>query len=119
MQETFKLLELGTAAGGAISELFDDAMAKVIANAQDPNTKADQMREINIKVKIKPTSERTAADYLVEVTTKLANVVGVANRMHFGRKGTTRQIAAYELKAQQAELGLVPGLTEIKEVSNG
>lgn len=57
---------------GALNERFNDEFAKVLANVYDPNTKPDQMRSIQIVVKIKPDESRAVAGFEMSVTTKLA-----------------------------------------------
>ena len=57
---------------GGVRERFNDALKKVWANIFDPNTNPKNVREIQLKVKIKPNKRLDAADFNVEVTTKLA-----------------------------------------------
>lgn len=57
---------------GGVRERFNDALRKVWANIFDPNTSPKNVREIQLKVKIKPNKRLDAADFNVEVTTKLA-----------------------------------------------
>jgi len=47
-------------------------LKKVLANIADPNTDFKPVREITLKVKLKPSSTRESADTTVQVTSKLA-----------------------------------------------
>jgi hypothetical protein len=47
-------------------------MERVLKNIADPNTKADSVREVNLKIRIKPSKDRSGAATLVQVTSKLA-----------------------------------------------
>jgi len=63
---------LDSLAGGGVLEKFQEALNRVILNIQDPNTKPDQVREITIKVKIKPTKSRDIGTVAFQVAEKLA-----------------------------------------------
>lgn len=56
---------------GAVSELFEEEWHKVIKNIADLNTKPDAVREITIKVKIKPDKTRRTAISTILVESKL------------------------------------------------
>jgi hypothetical protein len=59
--------------GGAL-EAFDHALGSVIANILDPNTPAEQAREIVLRVKIKPDENRDMGKITYQATSKLAPV---------------------------------------------
>lgn len=56
---------------GAVTELFEEEWLKVIRNIADLNTKPDAIREITIKVKIKPDKTRRTAVSTIMVESKL------------------------------------------------
>lgn len=62
---------LSNLAGGGVVERFDDELKVVLKNMQDPNTTLG-VREVNLKVKIKPDQNRDIARLTVEVSSKLA-----------------------------------------------
>lgn len=69
------IVSLENLGSGAAVELFDDARQKVLANINDPNTKAQVVREITLKVKIKPISDqRDVATVEMQAIPKLAPV---------------------------------------------
>jgi hypothetical protein len=51
-------INLVTLAGGAAVERFDRELSRVLNNIADVNTDAEQVREITLKIKFKPTAER-------------------------------------------------------------
>ena len=59
---------------GAISDLFENELEKMLANIADPNTKAETMREITIKIKVKPNESRESAVTQITVTDKYAPI---------------------------------------------
>lgn len=63
---------------GALAERFNYELARVLANVFDPNTNAKQKRSITIQVDIVPTERRDTATFKVDVKSKLASAVPVA-----------------------------------------
>jgi len=59
---------------GAITELFNAELPKVLENIADDNTKPDASREIRLIIKIKPTKDRAQAATEISVVTKLAPI---------------------------------------------
>ena len=82
MTESVRLSDL---ANGAACELFDAELARVAYNIIDPNTDAKAVREITLKVRIKPTEDREMGDVTVICQAKLAGLRPAASRMFFGR----------------------------------
>lgn len=71
--------------GGALAELFSEALVEVAENVLDPNTKPDAEREILMSVKIKPSKERDIADMSAQVKAKLAPHIAATGRLIFDR----------------------------------
>jgi hypothetical protein len=88
---------------GAAEEKFEDALHKVLANILDPNTRAQTAREVILRVKIKPSEERTDADVIIACETKLASDKAFPTRIFIGRdvNGTPE---AHEVNANQVQL---------------
>lgn len=63
---------------GALTERFNYEMERVLQNVFDINTKAKSKRQIQIVVDITPNERRDAADFRVDVRSKLAPVEPVA-----------------------------------------
>ena len=77
-------ITLGTMAGGAVDELFIDAMAKVLENIADPNTDHKFKREITLQFKITPNEERNIGTVVVSCGLKRAAVKGIQVGVYFG-----------------------------------
>lgn len=77
-------LSLATVAGGAAVELFDRELRLVLDNIQDPNTDAESVREVNLKLQIKPTKDRESAAVLLKVTGKSSGTKPIADLVYMG-----------------------------------
>ena len=69
-----KQVELATFQKGVVIDMFNEEFNKVLRNIADDNVKPDAVREITIKVSIKPDKTRRTAATKVDVTSKLAPV---------------------------------------------
>lgn len=58
--------------GGAVQERFRIALAEVLANIRDPNTRATEKRSITLTLTLAPYATRDTAQMDVTVKTKLA-----------------------------------------------
>jgi hypothetical protein len=93
---------LFTLANGALGELFDREMERVTADILDLNAKADAVRTITIKVKIKPDQNRNFGTVDMSISSTLGAPKGVASTMFFGRKNN--HAVAVENVPDQKEL---------------
>lgn len=85
--------------GGAVAEKFEQELTKVIQNICNPNTAPAVIREINMKVRIKPKADnREIGDMEVIVTSKLAPTKTLVSRVHVGvgDDGETKAIEVIE-----------------------
>jgi len=89
--------------GGAAEEKFHDALKQVLDNILDPNTRPTTAREIILRVKIKPTEERTDADVLIACDTKLATTKAFPTKVFLGRD-VQGHPEAHEVNANQYNL---------------
>lgn len=106
---------------GASVEKFEDALRKVLDNILDPNTLATVAREVILRVKIKPSEERTDATVLIDCQAKLASLKAFPTRIFIG-KSINGQPEAHEVNANQytlfpREKGNVKSMANMKEVS--
>jgi hypothetical protein len=65
---------LATIGDGAAEEYFQEELTKVLKNVMDPNTIPTAIREITVKIRIKPNEERRIGDADVLCTSKLAPI---------------------------------------------
>ena len=97
-----KLENLGL---GVVAEKFDDELVKVVNNIVDQNTDPKTMRDITIKLKIKPDQEnRELCDLEVVVSSKLAPTRSHVSKLNVGINPLTGEINAAELIQQQGNL---------------
>lgn len=111
-------VSLETMNGGAAVELFNDELQKVLDNIGDPNTKPDTVREITLKVKIKPNEKRRFADVSLQVTSKLAPVRETNTVFWLGKDPKTKQVVASERNMDQMTLDEIPTETKPAPVQN-
>lgn len=70
--------------GGALAELFQTELARVLANITDPNTDEKTKRTIVITVALKP-KDRGVADVELTCSAKLAPIAKVSTQVFMGR----------------------------------
>lgn len=104
---------------GGVRERFNDALCKVWFNVFDPNTDPKATREINLKVKIKPTEHRDAAAFHVDVVTKLAPPVPLSQTVMLQVDGSGGIIATERTSQIQGQIDMDGNETIPKVVSFG
>lgn len=95
-------VELATLQRGVAIDMFNEEFNKVLRNIADDNVKPDAVREITIKVSIKPDKTRRTAATKVDVTSKLAPVKSSDGMMFIDI--SPEQACAYEDDYEQMEL---------------
>jgi len=63
---------------GALTERFNMEMERVLGNVFDPNTNPKAKRQIQIVIDIAPNERRDAAEFKVDVKSKIAPPVAIA-----------------------------------------
>jgi len=76
-------ISLDSLAGGGLSERINRELAKVAENILDPNTKADAVRTLTVKIKIKPNKQRQAGDVELVVDSSLVPADGLPSMFVF------------------------------------
>jgi hypothetical protein len=71
MEDRVNLTNLGR---GAAVEAFQHELERVLENVKDPNTEPKLIREITLKVKIKPDESRDCGQVSIQASSKLAPV---------------------------------------------
>jgi len=93
---------LDTIGGGALSELFDAELARILANIADPNTDTAAKRVVTITVSFKPNRDRDVADVELKCSSKLAGIMTVQTQLFMGKhKG---KLIAVESDPRQSNL---------------
>jgi hypothetical protein len=80
-------ITLANLANGAAVEKFGIELQRVLDNIVDPNTKADAVREVILKVKIKPNDKRELGAVSIETGVKLAGDAPYETTVQFGSVG--------------------------------
>ena len=69
---------------GAAAEMFQTELQNVIFNIMDVNTKPDAARSITLKLKVKPSKERTMCSVEISCESKLAPVMPFESTLFVG-----------------------------------
>lgn len=93
---------LDTIGGGALPELFDAELARILANIADPNTDPSTKRVITITVSVKPNRDRDVADVELKCSSKLAGIMTVATQLFMGKH--QGKLIAVEADPRQSNL---------------
>lgn len=81
---------------GALTERFNSEMERVLNNVFDPNTDAKAKRQIQIVINIAPNERRDAADFKVDVKSKIAPPVAIS-QMVFLNMDDAGRVTATEI----------------------
>jgi len=84
MQE-YAPVTLSTLGNGAVEELFQEELERVLRNIADPNTVPTAVREISLKVKIAPNKDRAVGEVQVIPSSKLAPAHQFDTVVYMGR----------------------------------
>lgn len=76
---------LDTIGGGALTELFQAELSRILSNITDPNTDTSSKRIMTITVKFKPNRDRDVADVELACSSKLAGIMTVSTQLFVGR----------------------------------
>lgn len=79
-------LNIGNICEGALPELFDTEIRKVLENIADVNTEADAIRGVTITLRFKPAPDRRSAVVVAQATSKLCGVAPTAGSIFFAKR---------------------------------
>lgn len=111
MPEVPNEITLATLDGGGAAELWQHEFRRLMTNIADRNTDPDAVREITLKVKLKPHADRELLETKYTVTSKPAGHKPVGGFAYIGktRDGTVvatgkdvRQTDAFETEEEKA-----------------
>ena len=91
-------VSLETIGGGAAIEKFDDELQRVADNIIDPNTDPKAVREVTLKIKIKPDAEREWGSVTISATSKLAPMQPYPTQVILGKRGGKGVMVEYNPK---------------------
>lgn len=107
-----EVITLASLKGGAVVEMFDENLQKVIENIADPNTDPEKVRTITLKFKIKPDKSRSVASIDMSADCKLANFKPPQTMMQIGYL-TGGEVVASEIRQE-----VLPGF-EVIPIAKG
>lgn len=96
-------LSLETLGHGAVAELFEVELERVLENILDPNTPAEKKREITLKFTIAPNKDRNQGKVGVAAGSKLAACHGASSEIYFGRKNGKVTGVTYDPRQMQLQ----------------
>lgn len=91
---------------GALQDLFENSMKKVMANINDPSTKATAVRKVSLEITITPDESRSMAAIVVSASTTLAHIKPVSTAALLEQQDG--KLTAYIHQSEEAETEL-PG----------
>lgn len=97
-----RLMSLATINSGAAVSIFDQELAKALANIADPNTDPEQKREITLKITLHPDKDRRQAGVDIACKSKLAAHRGSETTVFLGK--LEGQLVAVESNLNQGGL---------------
>lgn len=78
-------LTLATVGDGVAEELFQNALARILANIEDVNTDAEAKRSITLTMTFEPTADRRGAKVFVGCAMKVAGTKPHGSYVGIGR----------------------------------
>lgn len=95
-------LNIGNICGGAVPELFEHEVRKMLKNVADVNTDPEAKRSITFKFTFKPAPDRKSAVVKLDCTAKHAGVNSVAGSVFMS--SAHGEVQAYTEDPRQATL---------------
>ncbi len=95
-------VSLATLNGGAVTDLFNAELEKILENIEDENTQPTAVRSVSIKVEIKPDKTRRTGTTRLSVSSKLASVKPQESLLYFD--SDAGELAAFEDNPRQEVL---------------
>jgi len=79
---------------------FAREFQRVLANVQNPNTKAKAKRSVTLTLTVIPTEDRHEAELLIDCTSKLAPHEGSKRLVYMGQRDGELVAVTYDLKQE-------------------
>ena len=88
-------IDLESFQNGAVTDLFNEEMRKVLANIEDENTVADKERSVTIRIAVRPDKTRRTGHVTVQASSTLAKTRPAESLLFFDRD-EAGNFSAYE-----------------------
>ncbi|MDX9785475.1 MAG: hypothetical protein RBT11_01770 [Desulfobacterales bacterium] len=118
MQTKTNTVSLATLNDGAVIEAVDIALQRVFDNIVDPNTDAKTVREVTLKIKIKPSDDRDFGQISYQAVPKLAPDIEQITQVEIGR-ALSGAAEARERQKRQAPESAPENVTDFKTKAAG
>lgn len=102
------ILSIDNMAGGAVYEMFNEALKRLAANVGDVNTEPTQKRKIVLTIEAEPYKDRSGAEYKVRVDTKLAGLRPAESTMYFAKRGGEHLAFGRNTKQEEIQFDMGP-----------
>lgn len=97
-------INLGNIANGAMVELFEEELPKILANINDTNTKATAKRTMTLTIEFQPDADRIVTSPTIGITLALAKRQKVTNARMFIGKGEDGKLYALTADPRQMHI---------------
>ncbi|ADK81635.1 hypothetical protein [Sediminispirochaeta smaragdinae] len=112
MAEDYKRVTIETLNKGAVIDLFDEAWQQIMDNIADDNCDAQITREVTVSVKVKPSKDRSSANTICGVKTKLAPIKPTESFVLFSKSGGSME--AYTTDPRQQDLPMEENIVQMQ-----
>lgn len=104
-------LTMETLCGGGAVEAFHFEVQRALDNIADPNTEAKKLREVTLKIKIKPNEARNMAEIMVQTSSKLVPAAPLETSIIIDKDGN-KTVAAELYGGENPGQMTLPGVEE-------
>ena len=109
-----------TLADGAAAELFQEEFQRVLENIGDVNTDPKAVREVHLRVRIKPNEMREVGSVTIDASSKLTPVKKAETVFYFGKRNgrvvavenNPKQLTFDDIQRPSAVINMKTGETE-------
>ena len=112
MENKLLNVNLENFAGGVIPEMFERELKRVLEDIDDPNTSPKKLREINIKIALRPDENRETCAFGVSVTSKICGVRPQSSILFLVRRGGRLQAFQSDPRQMDAFADAKPQLVQ-------
>lgn len=101
--DQYRSVTIGQFAGGALEELFQRELGKVLDNIQDPNIPFKPLRGITIQLSFSPDENRETCAVTLSVKSKITPMKNVGGTVFIARRGGITKAYEHNLKQTAME----------------
>lgn len=106
MAQERQIKKLDELLDGGVTERFNLEMERVMDNVYDPNTDPKAKRQIQIIIDIKPNERRDAAEFKVDVKSKIAAMMPITQTVFLRQDDNGNVVATEITKEVPGQIGM-------------